>query len=82
MDCLAMGRPSKQDLKSRAERERKKHNRAAYVARQTEKGLKVWRTWATAEEIKIYQSVKKQMPKLLELARQESETPDQEESTD
>ena len=77
-----MGRPSKKDLKARAERERKKQNRAAYVARQTEKGLRIWRTWATAEEIKIYQSVKKQMPKLLALAYQDSETPDQGDSTD
>ena len=83
MNCLdAMGRPSKKDLKARAERERKRRNRADYVARQAEKGLKVWRTWATEEEIKIYQSVKRQMPKLLELARQESETPDQGDSTD
>lgn len=72
-----MGRPSKKELRTRAERERKRRNRADYTARQAEKGLRVWRTWATDEEIRIYQSVKKQMPKLLVLAHQESEMPDQ-----
>lgn len=77
-----MGRPSKKELKARAERERKRRNRADYAARQAEKGLRIWRTWATAEEIQVYRNVKRQMPKLLELARQESETPDQGDSTD
>jgi len=72
-----MGRPSKKELRTRAERERKRRNRADYAARQAEKGLRVWRTWATDEEIRIYQSVKKQMPKLLALAKNEAETPDQ-----
>ncbi|MPM17056.1 hypothetical protein SDC9_63440 [bioreactor metagenome] len=72
-----MGRKSRAAVKAEKTAERKRQNRKAYVARQTEKGLRVWRTWATEEEIRIYQSVKKQMPKLLELAHQESETPDQ-----
>jgi hypothetical protein len=72
-----MGRKSRAAVKAEKTAERKRQNRKAYVARQTEKGLRVWRTWATEEEIRIYQSVKKQMPKLLELAHQESEMPDQ-----
>ena len=77
-----MSRPSKKEIKTRAERERKRRNRAAYVARQTEKGLRIWRTWATEEEIQVYRNVKRQMPKLLALAYQDSEMPDQNESTD
>ncbi len=77
-----VGRPSRKELKARAERERKRRNRADYTARQAEKGLRIWRTWATEEEIQVYRNVKRQMPKLLELARQDSETPDRKESTD
>ena len=57
-------------------RERQKANRAAYVARQTENGRRVWRTWATEEEIRIYVRVKAGMPKLIELERREKMMPD------
>lgn len=72
-----MGRKARAAVKAEKTAERKRQNRAAYVARQAEKGLKVWRTWATDEEIAIYQDVKKKMPKLLALAKNEAETPDQ-----
>ena len=72
-----MGRKSKAALRAEKEAERKRQNRTAYAARQAEKGLRVWRTWATEEEIAIYQDVKKKMPKLLALAKNEAETPDQ-----
>lgn len=60
--------------KKKAERERKKRNQAAYRERQQAKGLKLWRTWATADEIEIFQKVKKDMPKLIEMMRKKSVT--------
>lgn len=63
-------------------RERQKANRAAYVARQTEKGRRVWRTWATEEEICVYERVKKNMPKLIELERRKEMMPDSESNTE
>ena len=63
-------------------RERQRANRAAYVARQTENGRRVWRTWATEEEICVYKRVKKNMPKLIELERRKEMMPDPESNTE